>query len=621
MFDKLKSELQTIVRGYKLIYAIDKNLITFKALRALIGLISPYTTLWLSSRLISGIAAGETFQKLIFYAALIVILNLVMSVINRLVSRKASVADQNVWTSIELYFNSVNMKMQFEHLENPETHMKRDRIFQAQNANGFGIMLLVWQVESFMNSIASIILSAALTVSLFSLRAPGDFSGFWSFINSPVSGLIIFALLLFYVFTGTKTNAKASAIYYKEIKNLASQNRLYSYYSKMVNNYEAAAEIRIFDETPLIKKSWLNHIIHPVYMTNILHFNTRLMRMQSCVSFVMDLTLYLYIGAKAYMGAFGIGNFILYTGTIEKFVSAATNLFNILSTLKNNNVYLREIFEYIDTPNTMYQGTLPVEKRAFCDGGDDDYEIEFRNVSFRYPASETYALRHVSMKLRIGERLAVVGMNGSGKTTFIKLLCRLYDPTEGEILLNGINIKKYDYDEYMSIFSVVFQDFKLLSFSLGQNVAASVNYDKAKVEICLTEAGFGERLREMPDGMETCLYKNFDEKGVEISSGEAQKIALARALYKNAPFIVLDEPTAALDPIAEAEVYSKFNEIVGNKTAIYISHRLSSCRFCDDIAVFDNGQIVQQGSHDTLIADEDGKYHELWYAQAQYYSE
>lgn len=216
MFNKLKSELRTIVRRYKLLYTIDKNLITIKALRAVIELVSPYTTLWLSSRLISGIAAGESFQKLILYAALIVIINLVMSVISRLVSRKASVADQNMLTSIELYFNSVNMNMQFEHLENPETHMKKDRIFQAQNANGFGIMLLAWQVESFMNSIASIILSAALTVSLFSMRAPGNFSGFWSFINSPISVLIILALQLFHIFTGIKANAKSSNVFYKE---------------------------------------------------------------------------------------------------------------------------------------------------------------------------------------------------------------------------------------------------------------------------------------------------------------------------------------------------------------------------------------------------------------------
>ena len=213
----------------------------------------------------------------------------------------------------------------------------------------------------------------------------------------------------------------------------------------------------------------------------------------------------------------------------------------------------------------------------------------------------------------------MVGKNGSGKTTFIKLLCRLYDPTEGEILLNGINIKKYDYEEYKTIFSVVFQDFKLFSFSLGENVAASVAYEEEKVISCLEKAGFGERLKNLEKGVHTYLYRNFDEDGIEISGGEVQKAALARALYKDAPFIILDEPTAALDPVAEFEIYSRFNEIVGEKTAVYISHRLSSCRFCNDIAVFDEGRLVQRGSHEELVADKDGKYYELWQAQAQYY--
>jgi len=225
------------------------------------------------------------------------------------------------------------------------------------------------------------------------------------------------------------------------------------------------------------------------------------------------------------------------------------------------------------------------------------------------------------MKFNVGSRTAVVGMNGSGKTTMIKLLCRLYDPTDGEITLNGIDVKKYDYAEYLNIFSVVFQDFKLFSFPLGQNVASSVKYDGARVERCLMMSGFGERYEEMPKGLGTPLYKDFDEDGVEISGGEAQKIALARALYKNAPFIVLDEPTAALDPVAEYEIYSKFNEIVGDKTAVYISHRLSSCRFCDDIAVFHESELIQRGNHDALLSDRDGKYYELWNAQAQYYNE
>ncbi|MDE7132893.1 MAG: ABC transporter ATP-binding protein/permease [Lachnospiraceae bacterium] len=293
-----------------------------------------------------------------------------------------------------------------------------------------------------------------------------------------------------------------------------------------------------------------------------------------------------------------------------------SGLVSAMGNMRNNAAFLVPVFEFLDIPNNMYQGSLTVEKRR-----DRKYEVEFRNVSFKYPGSENYALRNVSMKFEIGSRMAVVGMNGSGKTTFIKLLCRLYDPTEGEILLNGIDIRKYNYAEYMMIFSVVFQDFQLFALRLGENVASRIVYDPGRVMDSLKKAGFAERFSELPDGIETYLYKDYDKKGVNISGGEAQKIAIARALYKDAPFIILDEPTAALDPIAEAEIYAKFNDIAGDKTAIYISHRLSSCKFCDLIVVFHEGAIIQQGTHDSLVSDENGKYYELWHAQAQYYTE
>ena len=291
----------------------------------------------------------------------------------------------------------------------------------------------------------------------------------------------------------------------------------------------------------------------------------------------------------------------------------------------NNRVisFLSLTFEFLDIPNNMYQGSLTVEKRR-----DRKYEVEFKNVSFKYPGCDVYALQNVNIKFKIGEKLAVVGMNGSGKTTFIKLLCRLYDPTEGEILLNGIDIRKYNYREYMMIFSVVFQDFKLFSLTLGENVAAQVDYDRKKAARALMDSGFQEssftdNLQNafplMTDGLDTYLYKDYNNTGVSISGGEAQKIAIARALYKDAPFIILDEPTASLDPLSEAEIYEKFNQITGDKTAVYISHRLSSCKFCDKIAVFHQGSIIQTGTHQELLADESGKYQELWMAQAQYY--
>ena len=262
----------------------------------------------------------------------------------------------------------------------------------------------------------------------------------------------------------------------------------------------------------------------------------------------------------------------------------------------------------------MYHGTLAVEKRD-----DIDYEVEFRDVSFRYPGTDVWVLKHVDMKFKIGDKLAIVGENGSGKTTFIKLLCRLYDPTEGEILLNGINITRYRYDEYMSLFSVVFQDYQLFQFSLAANVSGALDYDGEKVRKCLIQAGFGDKLAQLEKGIDTVLGRDYENDGVDLSGGEEQKVALARALYKDAPFMVLDEPTAALDPLAEAAVYENFQRIVVDKTAVFISHRLSSCRFCDDVAVFHKGRLVQHGRHDDLVAQE-GKYQELWSAQAQYYA-
>ena len=196
-------------------------------------------------------------------------------------------------------------------------------------------------------------------------------------------------------------------------------------------------------------------------------------------------------------------------------------------------------------------------------------------------------------------------------------------PDSGKIIIGGIDldyVKKRHIPGYRRRLGVVFQDFKLFAFELGQNVAAGNEVDEKRAEACLKQAGFSERMETMEEGLKTYLYKDFNEKGVEVSGGEAQKIALARALYKDAPFMILDEPTAALDPIAEAEVYAKFNGITKNKTAVYISHRLSSCRFCDEIAVLDRGRLVQKGDHQTLVEDKKGKYFELWQAQAQYYT-
>lgn len=244
--------------------------------------------------------------------------------------------------------------------------------------------------------------------------------------------------------------------------------------------------------------------------------------------------------------------------------------------------------------------------------------IEFRNISFRYPGTKELVLDHVSLKIEPSEKIAVVGKNGSGKTTLVKLLCRLYEPEEGEILWNGKNIREYDLREWQKIFAIVFQDYSLLSLTLGQNVAASEQYETERAKEVLQLAGFGERLNKLKKGLETVVYPEYEQDGVSFSGGEEQKIAIARAIYKGGQICILDEPTAALDPVSESRVYESFDEIVKGKTAVYISHRLSSCKFSDRIFVLDNGKIAESGTHEALLS-KNGLYAQLWQAQAQYY--
>lgn len=311
-----------------------------------------------------------------------------------------------------------------------------------------------------------------------------------------------------------------------------------------------------------------------------------------------------------------VGSVVKLAGCLKNIFLDVINLINHTSEFAMTARKQMSTLEFLEISDEMYKGKLPMEKRS-----DNQYQIEFRHVFFKYPGAEDYALKDFSMKLKIGEKLAIVGMNGSGKTTMIKLLCRLYDPEKGEILLNGVDIRKFRQEEYSKLFSVVFQDYTLMPFKLAENVAVDTEYDADLVKKSLSDSGFEERLSELEQGIDTYIYKSYNDNGVEVSGGEAQKIAIARAVYKDSPFVLLDEPTAALDPLSEYEIYTNFDKIIGSKTAIYISHRLSSCKFCEKIAVFHEGRLIQTGSHDELVKEKNGKYYEMWEAQAQYYRE
>ncbi|MCL2708864.1 MAG: ABC transporter ATP-binding protein/permease [Defluviitaleaceae bacterium] len=322
---------------------------------------------------------------------------------------------------------------------------------------------------------------------------------------------------------------------------------------------------------------------------------------------------YMFIGLRALYGMYGIGSVVQYVGAVTNLINAFSGITNQIGSIAVNLPYMQNVHEFLSLPAPDDSG---VKATAI-----EKHEIEFENVSFKYEGSDEYALKNVSLKFTPGKRLAVVGMNGSGKTTMVKLLCRLYEPTEGIIRLNGADVREYARAAYSRLFNVVFQDYKLFSLPIGENVAAALGYDKTAAAAALASAGFGEKLESLQNGLDTMVGKDCDKNGTLFSGGENQKMAIARAIYKGAPFAVFDEPTAALDPISEYEIYTRLNEIIGDKTAVFISHRLSSCRFCDEIAVFHEGRVAQTGSHEKLLAEEGGRYAKLWAAQAVHYAD
>ena len=471
-------------------------------------------------------------------------------------------------------------------------------------------------------------------------------------VTAVIASLNQFMVLLFVALVLVSSYMEARVRRKQTSMNLAMTltERRVMYYGQVLEDFTYGKEIRINNLGDWLKKrenTYWNETAKIYRKSNSLGIRSGVFN--SFTSLIQQAVSYAYLTAQVLAGQITIGDFSMYAGGVAAFSGAMRSLMQNVVEVREYRQYYDAIEEYLDIPPKMRNNArLPLP--------EGEPVIEFRGVSFAYPGQPGYALRNVSMTLKPGEKLSIVGENGAGKTTFVKLLCRIYDPTEGEILLNGVNIRDIDYDRYMSVFSAVFQDYKLYSLSLKDNVAlaqsdeaecaplpgrrgrrplqgyadvdtkdadtnANVDVDvDARVEAALRKAGFGEKLDALPKGIETQVFRNYEGEGFEPSGGEGQKIALARALFKDAPVVILDEPAAALDPRAEYELYKRFDELVRGKTAVYISHRLSSARFCDNIAVFRDGEVAEYGSHEELMKA-NGAYRELFGMQAGFYAD
>ena len=344
-------------------------------------------------------------------------------------------------------------------------------------------------------------------------------------------------------------------------------------------------------------------------------YNRNIGWLRSVLNNLQTAVIYVFLIFKYSLGHITIGSFSMYIGAANQFYETISEILDVFNDLAETNILCDEFRSFMEKRENLRE--TKKEGCVLTVSPDQPPLIEFRHVSFRYPGQEQLVLKDICLTISSGEKLSVIGENGAGKSTFIKLLMRLYDPTEGIILADGRDIRDYDYDEYLRLFSPVFQDFRLFPNTIRENIGFDEPDNEDKVVTALKKAHIWERVQQLPRGMDTYLHKDFED-GVEMSGGEMQKLAIARAFYKDAPVVILDEPTAALDPLAEQEIYRQFNDLALNKTALYISHRMSSSRFCDHVVVFDGGQIAEYGTH-TELMKQDGLYAEMYRKQAQYY--
>jgi len=611
---KFCKRMEITKRGYRLLHTYTPGLIRAKTVSAVIEGLFPFVSIWFSAQIINELM-GERRQGVFSgYILAVTGIHFLFSMIKNVSDKVGDEKEADMWNQFRKIFTDKQLSMDYADLENQEIQKQKQKAEENLFMFGNGLGQLVWNSSDLARVVTGIIASVSLTVSLFKAKSGNKVMDSWLWIPAILAVMILLGYVYYLL------EKKENHVFAKWTEGTVWFNRTFQFYGhELYDNTRRTKDVRIYGQEKMAEREFEKMEAHNE------EDNAYLNKMSSYKGFTYlakgtgSALCYLFVVMKAALGAFGTGSIVQYVGA---FTELANHVGFLMLSYLENRIYtehLEKLFEYLDLPNNKYQGKLPVEKNFFCNDGENDYEIEFRNVSFKYPGSDTYVLNHINTRLSIGKKQAFVGTNGAGKTTFVKLLCRLYDPTEGEILLNGIDIKKYDYEEYMSLFAFVFQDFKLFSFTLGQNIAANKNYDRNRVEECIKKVSFYDRYLAMEEGLDTYLYQDISEKGLEISGGEAQKIALARALYKGTPMIVLDEPTAALDPFAEARVYEDFSLMVEHKTAIYISHRLSSCRFCDEITVFDSGRIVQKGTHAELVKDKTGQYFALWNAQARYY--
>lgn len=599
---KMKERFHAICRFLTMVSQGNHRVLFWLLGSAFAAATLPYLSLFFSARILNLLLA-KSYRACLYTVVVFLLTQYGLGLFEKICRQYLDGQKELCLARTEQKITAKALELEFEKFEKTETMdaIRRTNVSSMGSGN-VGDQLIV--IHTLITSLLSVLYALFFLLRLFLLSD----SSRNNFFTSSFSMLALLLLCGVQLALSSRINRRSTQKKIELNQGNDHSNSVANYLVNVMLEERRADDIRIGHLDHFLDVQFGKAMEHflPMYL-DFARFSAITDGKNALLSLLSNFAAYLVIGARALYGVLPIGDVLLYAGSVTRAMSDLQTFLATGSEFDYINSYLSTYEDFIAQPSMAYDGTLPIEKRD-----DGQYEFAFHDVSFSYPGTNIPVLEHVTLSFAVGEKTALVGRNGAGKTTLIKLLCRLYEPTSGYITLNGIDIRKYSYKEYTQAFSVVFQDFHLFSLPLDENIAAGTEIDEAALQSSLAKVGLTDRVQQLPQGVRTRLYNN-NGSGVDLSGGEAQRTAIARALYKDAPFVILDEPTA------EAEIYEQFSQMTAGKTAVYISHRMSSCKFCDRIIVLDHGRIAEDGTHDTLLANH-GIYANLYETQAQYYT-
>lgn len=605
----------------KLIIVLTKKAVSYapsylpmRVIQLVLQIFAPFLISVFPALILDELTVHNNLQKLLLLTLVTVFLGGISGLMDYLLRCRLSQDAFVINQKIELSINEAFIRMDYEKLEDQKVQ-ELSQLARDTNNHASSLESMISTFFSMIGQCISLVgMAAILSRLLFTDGKVEKISGVvgWLARNSVICLLIALALCLI----SSRMNGLLLKVYERYDKKFAALGREYKYYGQLARDEIYVKDIRTFRLYNLINRRIEHYCQRNKKLMDEVNIPEIFTDMTGNLMMALELVIvYAMVSSKVLMGVISIGEFYLYISAITQVISLVRAVFENKNSIDRCLMYQQAYCKIEELAEKSIWIKEREEIHKECGN-----TLVFEHVTFAYPGTDKQVIDDVSFTLHPGEKLALVGRNGAGKTTLVKLMLGLYKPQKGRILWNGQEIGKLPYEEYIHNFSAVFQDFKLIASSIAENVAMEEVWDEEKVKKSLYDAGFSSRLASLKEGVFTQLFGNFNQESVNLSGGEAQKIAIARAFYKEAPILILDEPTAALDPIAEQDIFIVIRKKLQGQSAIFISHRLSSCRICDRILVLDNGKILQDGSHNVLAA-KNGLYQTMWKAQKGFYME